>query len=281
VKQLTLLTSLGLCLSCAPLVPRVGQVVSPGVGQAEFETRANGTDLVSVTVIYPARDDGTPQPRKHPAVVFVPGGAVPPSRYEWQAIELAKAGYVVGLARYQLDLALFSVNFGQAVRTLFIEPPPASLLEGIVDRERIAVAGHSLGSVVAMKLALQGNFQAVVLEAGFPDSADDAQLPQFRGPSLSLAGALDCSAKLSAVRAGWNKLPAPTALTVLEGVTHYQFTDSQTEDEQRKCLPTVDLGEAHARIASALISFLDSALRDGRVGTSELEKISGATVEAR
>ncbi len=53
-------------------------------------------------------------------------------------------------------------------------------------------------------------------------------------PSLSLAGRLDCSAKLEDVRAGFEKLPSPSALVVLDGVTHYQFTASEQPDSRSR-----------------------------------------------
>ncbi len=281
MKRPSLWILLGLLGGCGLATPRSGQVVTPGVARAVFEARTNGTDLVPVTVLFPARDDGGPIAGKHPAVVFIQGGFVGTARYEWQAVELARAGYVVAIPENQLALAFFSIDYGQTARSLLVQPPPGSLLEGLVDAQRIAVAGHSLGSVVAMKLALEGDFQAVVLEAGFPDGADASKLPGFTRPSLSLAGANDCSAKLASVREGWSGLQSPTALAVLTGVTHYQFTDADTEDRQRKCVPEAELGEAHARIAHALIGFLDAALADGTVGQPALEAVPGATVEVR
>jgi dienelactone hydrolase len=270
-----------LFLGCGLAAPREGRLVSEGVGRAVFETRNAGTDLIAVTVLYPATEAGGLRGRALPAVVFVQGGFVATSRYEWQAVELARAGYVVALAENALQLAFFSVDSGEAARRLLATPPPGSLLEGAVDPERIAVAGHSLGSVVALKLALNGKFKAVALQAGFPDPADDAKLPTFDKPSLSLAGELDCSAKLDGVRSGWEELPSPSALVVLSGVTHFQFTVTQDDDEQRGCPPSTSLDDAHARIVAVLRAFLDAALTDGSVGEASLRQVPGATVEVR
>ncbi len=270
-----------LLTGCALASPTSGTPVSEGVSRAEFEVRTNGTDLVKTTVLFPSTAAGSPLGRSLPAVVFIQGGFVGSQRYEWQAEALARAGYVVVLPQNRLELAFFSVDYGQAARGLLVAPPPGSLLEDLVNPERIAVAGHSLGSVVAMKLALGGGFAAVVLEAGFPDSADTAAAMAFTRPSLSLAGELDCSSRLDQVRAGWNTLGAPTALTVLEGVTHYQFTDAETEDRERGCVPAVELNDAHDRIAQALIGFLDAAMGDGGVGEAALRLVPRATVEVR
>ena len=270
-----------LITGCTLAAPTSGKPVSEGVSRAEFEVRTNGTDLVKVAVLFPSTAAGSPLGTSRPAVVFIQGGFVGTERYEWQAEAVARAGYVVVLPENELDLAFFSVDYGQAARGLLVSPPNGSLLEDLVNPDRIAVAGHSLGSVVAMKLALGGGFAAVVLEAGYPDSADTAAAMAFTKPSLSLAGELDCSAQLASVRAGWNTIGAPTAFTVLEGVTHYQFTDADTEDRERDCTPSVELNDAHERIEQALLSFLDAAMSDGTVGEAGLRLIPRATVEVR
>ncbi len=270
-----------LLTGCALAAPTSGKPVSEGVSRAEFEARTNGTDLVKMTVLFPSTAAGSPRGASLPGVVFIQGGFVATKRYEWQAEALARAGYVVVLPENQLELAFFSIDYGQAARGLLVSPPRGSLLEDLVDPSRIAVAGHSLGSVVALKLALGGGFAAVVLEAGFPDGADTSAAMSFTKPSLSLAGELDCSAQLGKVRAGWNTLGAPTALTVLEGVTHYQFTDADTEDRKRGCAPAVELNDAHERIEQAVVTFLDAAMSDGSVGEAGLRLIPRATVEVR
>ena len=141
--------------------------------------------------------------------------------------------------------------------------------------------GHGLGSVVTMKLALAGGYNAAILEAGYPDTGDLASLPGLRGmPTLSLAGSSDCSAKLADVQKGWGSLAPPSALVVLDGVTHYQFTDSQAEDEA-KCAPTAKLEDAHAEMEQAMISFLSAALTDAGVNGPELELVPNATVETK
>jgi dienelactone hydrolase len=255
--------------------------VTQGVALAEFEVRATGTDLVKVSVYFPANEDGSPRPGPAPGVVFIQGGFVSTARYSWQAIALAEAGYVVAVPENALQLAFFTVDYGQAARALLAKPPAGSLLEGLVDPQRIAVAGHSLGSVVALKLALQDGFAAVVVEAGFPDTADLSKLPGFTRPSLSLAGELDCSAKLADVRKGWDSIPTSTAFVVLPGVTHFQFTNSDDEDVKRKCVPQASLGDAHELMRGALLGFLAAALADGTVGEPALRAIPGATVEVK
>ncbi len=267
--------------ACGLAAPERGTLVSDGVAQARFEARGNATDIVPVEVFYPAKPNGLPlyeTPR--PAVVLVQGGAVAVADYEWQAIALAKAGYVVALPSHPLNLAFFSIDNGQAARQLLVNPP-RSVLTGLVDASRIGVSGHSLGGVVAMKLALEGGFGAVVLQASLPDAADDAKLPKLGLPSLSLAGKNDCSAALADVKAGWAKLPSRTSLVVLDGVTHYQFTGDETPDVKKGCASGVTLTDAHGRISRALVTFFDAAFFDGSVGEAGLRQLDGAEVQVR
>lgn len=271
-----------LLAACGLPAPTHGTVVEPGVASADFQTRANDTDLVTVHVFFPADEQGRPTSHSLPALVFVQGGLVATSRYAWQAVALAHQGYVVAVPEHPLELAFFAIDQGRAARDLLTDPPPTSLLASLVDPARVAVAGHSLGGVVAMKLALEGGFRAVVFEASFPDTADASQLPGFAHPSLSLAGSSDCSAKLADVRAGWNSMPSPTALLVVPGMTHYEFTDAATED-LKSCPPSTSLADAHAAITSALLTFLGSTVaHDGTLDPTALQAaVPSATVEAR
>ncbi len=279
---LPVLAAPALLLGCGLASPGRGQVVAEGVARASFEVRANTTDLVTVTVLFPANGEGAPVGSAHPGLVYIQGGAVSPGRYEWQAVELAKRGYVVALPQHPLDLAFFAIDQGQAARRLLVEPAAGSVLVGLTDPDRVGVAGHSLGGVVAVKLALGGGFRAVVVQASFQDTADNARLPGLGMPSLYLAGQGDCMAKEQQVRDGWATVPAPSALVVLEGVTHFEFTDSEAEDVKRNCAPATSLAIAHGRIVEATAAFFDAALSPtSSVGEARLRALPGAAVEVR
>ena len=274
--------------SCALPDPTRGDVLRTGpqpVAEALFQVRARHTDLVPVRVVFPSDSEGLPaRPADGsllPALVLVQGALVPPENYLWLAEALAARGYVVALPAHPLDFALSATDNGLVARRLLTEPLEHPLLRGLVDPSRIAVAGHSLGGVVATKLALDGGFAALALLASYPDSADDARLPTLALPSLSLAGDLDCSARLPNVQEGAAKLPSPSALAVLQGVTHYQFTVSDQKDRESGCTPTTSLDTAHERIAELLARFLAAALTGQGTGADDLRQVPGTEVTAR
>ncbi|HEX5748028.1 MAG TPA: alpha/beta fold hydrolase [Archangium sp.] len=286
---LSLLVSLVFALSgCALPAPGSGKVLRTGptpVSEAFFEVRARHTDLVSVRVLFPSDTEGHPaRPTDGaplPALVLVHGGLVPPEDYLWLAESLAARGYVVAMPSHPLDLALSAIDNGHFARELLTSPPEGSLLEGLVHPSRIAVAGHSLGGVVSAKLALDGGFAALVLLASYPDPADAERIPSLSVPSLSLAGELDCLSELPRVREDASRLPAPSVLAVLQGVTHFQFTSSDRRDVEDGCAPTLPLGTAHERITEVLSRFLDAALTGQGTGADAIRQVPGTEVIAR
>lgn len=281
-----LVLCLALALSgCALPAPTSGRPLRTGptpVSEALFQVRARHTDLVSVRVLFPSDSEGRPaRPADGaplPALVLVHGGLVPPEDYLWLAESLAARGYVVALPSHPLDLPLSAIDNGHFARELLTSPPEGSLLQGLVHPMRIAVAGHSLGGVVSTKLALDGGFAALALLASYPDPADTGRLPSLAMPSLSLAGELDCLSELPRVREDASRLPAPSVLAVLQGVTHFQFTARDTRDVEEGCAPTVPLATAHERIAEVLSRFLGAALAGQGTGAEDIRQVPGTEV---
>lgn len=242
------------------------------------------TDVLSVDVIFPSTPDGEFRPapfnRRWPAVVFIQGGSVDTARYHWLGVALAQRGFVVAFPKHPQNLSIFEVDNASVARDLLAIPGEGSPLENLIDRDRIAVAGHSLGGVVAVKSALGGGYGAVALLASYPDSADALRFERTSLPTLLLAGASDCQAKLETVKEmSAGAVPGRNALVVLPGVTHYQFTDSDQPDRDRDCAPTASLETAHAQMVQVLEIFLRNALTEyGDTGLPELQAIEGLEV---
>jgi predicted dienelactone hydrolase len=278
MRRILLCFSLFLQLGCSRPIPLSGSRAADGVARITFEVRANATDLMPLTVLFPADDTSRPSVSNAPALVYVQGGAVPTQRYEWHAIALAQLGFVVALPEHPNALALFATDNGQAARRTLTNAMDG-VLAGLVDGARVGVVGHSLGGVVARKLALDGGFKAVAVLASFTDPADTSRLVGSTVPSLHLTGTTDCFVSLADIRARWAQEPSPTVLMALDGVTHYQFTDSDAEDAQRQCTGAVSLADAHVRILQATAGFFREALAGQKLPVDALRSIPGATVE--
>lgn len=277
----------GLCATllfgCGLSAPRAGELVSGTsrpIARAVFEARVRHTDVSNVPVFFPANADGTADasPGARPALVMIQGGLVPAKDYDWLAQRLADRGYVVAVPEHALELAIFSPDNGEAARQLLASGPEGSLLDGLVDPSRIAVGGHSLGGVVAAKLAVEGQFDALVLMASYPDPADVSALPNLEGPTLVVAGEDDCEAPLDEVLKRNEPVPEPKLTAILSGATHYQFTASDQKDRDRDCAPAADLATSHERIATTVGLFLDSALTDGTTGRDQIAAQEGVEV---
>jgi pimeloyl-ACP methyl ester carboxylesterase len=192
---------------------------------------------------------------------------------------MAQEGYVVALPTHAFNLAIFSIDNGAAARALLARPPEGSVLEGHVVDGPMAVFGHSLGGVVATKLALRGDFQALGIMASYPDPADARLLPSLQAPTLLLAAADDCQAKLSQIAEARETLPDPKVLVVVPGATHFQFTDSDAPDVAKNCAPTAPLSEAHDKMARVTKAFLDVTLKGQGTLPEALTALEGVEVQ--
>jgi predicted dienelactone hydrolase len=137
-----------------------------------------GTLEERMTGIMPADSEGGP----YPVVLFLSGVNIGQDSYRWLMIELAKAGYIAltfdmiaeQTAGYYgttpgLDLGVLKPGeYGTRPASIAIEPILATLgeqnangpLAGMLDLDRIVIAGHSGGGTVAMESARAAFFPA-------------------------------------------------------------------------------------------------------------------------
>lgn len=140
------------------------------------------------------------------------------------------------------------------------------------------MGGHSLGGVVAGKLAAGGGFSALLFHASY---ADDPDAPKLQLPKAIIAGRLDCSAKLATVAEESAKLPARLVVATVDGLTHHQFTSDVQPDVSRGCLPDLSLDAAHATITEVSAAFLQDVSSGQGLGEKAMRAVPGVEVETR
>lgn len=252
---LSLLLALPLA-ACGP----DGWTPDRGIVRRRLEIKARGLDVVPVTIVAPDGGQG-PSVADRSGLVLLPGGLVEPARYLWLADALAREGHVVAVPEFPLQLGFFTVDNAHVARRVLVEGDPASHTPALVRPERVGIAGHSLGGVVAASAAVDGAFQELVLLASYAAGGDPVETLPI--PVLSIGGAHDCNSTPAAVREGFARFPADLArLAFVNGLTHYGFTDALTEDLNAGCASSVGLAEGHRKIA-ALVHAHMAATLDG------------------
>ncbi len=230
-------------------------------------------------VFYPALSDGAFDFREspYPVVMLVQGGLVAREDYYFLADRISSWGYVVVLPSYPFDLASFGpTRASAALDRLEASMEDDTFWQGGLDLSRVAIGGHSLGGVVADWALGDPRFTALYLLASYP-SGDDTS--SFDGPVLSIAGGADCNSTVDEVYAGYQHYPGPGAYAEIAGMTHYQFTASDEEDEE-ECPTDLPLETAHADLSAVLIPFLKVYLEDDSSYLTALEaRPSGVTIE--
>lgn len=247
---------------------------------------ARATDIVPFTVFFPADDAGWPDPSAlpAPAVVFVQGGSVDAARYHWLLAHLATRGYVGVLADHPRDLAFFQPDDSvYALERLEALAAQDGAWQGLIAPEGpAAVAGHSLGAVVAAGLwADDPRFDGLAMLAGYPAGSVDVAA-RAGSPALAIAGQTDEKATVETVETENARFEDPFWLAVVQGLNHYAWTDEASDRDLSGDGPldgTLDELRAHA--LGVLDPFLDAALRDDAAARALLDAGDFDGVELR
>ena len=199
-------------------------------------------------------------------VIFFPGAAVIPQAYAPLAQELAQAG---------IYTAVLNGPDGTQVSTVINAPGNAGIGSW-------ALAGHSLGGVVAAKyiLANPGTISGLGLLGSFPDAVDD--LSSLAIKAVTVFGTNDLIATPAEVLAAIEQMPANTLYAKIRGGNHAQFGfygetaldgDADTPPDKQLELSAAALRHLVNRMEAGVPVPLETT---GRLGLNRLTNAQGA-----
>lgn len=142
-------------------------------------------------------------------LIIYPGAKVEPEAYAPLAKEIAEAGYQVIITPMPLNFAIFDSNAADEVISKF------------PNIKHWAIAGHSLGGVMAAKYASENPIiEGVILYASYPQGDE---LKNSNIQVTSIYGSNDGVADLEKISASKDLLPSNATFIEIEGGNHAQF----------------------------------------------------------
>jgi predicted esterase len=175
-------------------------------------------------------------------LIIYPGGNVDYRAYIPLAADISSRGHHVVLVRMPLNLAVLSPRRADAV----IRSHP--------DVNRWAIAGHSLGGVMAARYALSetDKVAGVIFWASYPDK--DMKDSGIR--ALSVMGTRDGVLNRGRYESSKELLPADTLYIEIEGGNHAQFGSYGIQRGDMEA--TISPQSQQAQIVEATVLFLQS-----------------------
>jgi dienelactone hydrolase len=224
-----------------------------------------------------------------PTVVFLQGADVERIHYREWASRLAAFGYLVVVPDHERTVAFITGLYPEvglvdaAIAAVRAEGDrPGSAIEGRVDPDRSAIAGHSLGGVAGLE-AVAGECSALLCTSGTytrPDSlraiatyGTNRKPPGFGSipetdndglPLLLVQGAADGAVDPGDTLTTWQQvLDPPKSLLLVDGANHYSITNRQ---DPPGALPesspaTLDQAAGIDLLATWMGRFLDAHVR--------------------
>lgn len=289
-------------LALAPALAHATGKYRSGITSVWFADAA-GTPMAAIVYRPTAKANGAALGNEQfPAVVFMQGGNVDAGRYGWLQ-GLAEYGYIVVLPdKYPIAAPKLNGQNGintntklttvdvldRAVKRLHAwSAEPSSPVFGRFDGQ-VAVAGHSLGGVVAITAVSEACASAAGVIAqcpplyvrdpsivamwligghfenpyGPPDLTPIAKPAGF--PVYLIAGTRDGASTVAEVRATYARLLGPKSYYELAGANHFQWTEYlHPEDDLRTDLTaTIAATTQQAATIDAARKFLDCHLRN-------------------
>ena len=229
----------------------------------------------------PASPGAPPAPGgPFPLVVFSHGSGVSsPARYELLFNAWAAAGYVIAAPKYPLSSTSLPNASGDAVN----QPADVSFLisemvrlgvdrtspyAGLVDGERVAVAGHSLGAVTTLGVAFNGCCLDRRIDAGIVMAGGEAFFPAeqwfgtIRTPILVVHGDDDRIVRIADGQKVFADASPPKVMLTLFGGDHNRpFGGSLATTETPDRLGATLNGPTQL-VNTTTVAFLDRFLKD-------------------
>lgn len=173
-------------------------------------------------------------------LIFQPGARVDPHAYVPLLSRVAEAGYTVVIVKQPLQIGFLATGAHREI----IEDHP--------EVEHWAVAGHSLGGVVASLAAEDPGIDGLILWAAYP--AGPLDVPEGM-PVTSISGTEDGLTTPADIEAGRPDLPADTQHVVIDGAVHAFFGDYGAQPGDGT--PGISRAAAQEQIVGATLETLD------------------------
>lgn len=216
--------------------PVIGDDGTHEVGYRSIMIERTDRTTFSAWVFYPAAQSERDAPTlavdgSYPALSFGHGFLQPPQRYKHTLRFIASHGYIViatnshrGIAP---DHAQYSQDLARCLQRLIeLSEDDSSWLSGMVDRQAMALSGHSMGGGAAVAAARLIPVQALIPLAGAPLRARDAdQAPEGIVAQLHIVGSEDRIVPPAASRTLVDNDHAPRLVATIVGGSHCGFMD--------------------------------------------------------
>ena len=143
-----------------------------------------------MVVYYPSADGGAtvdPAAVPCPVIIFAPGLTLSPRFYLSYAEQLASWGYIVHLAHYKGVNNLNAVADVKTHLDLFLgqNDAPTGLFSGTMDKDRIGVAGHSMGAKYSVMVCMEDDRFKTAVTLEVVDGAAGVMSPKPFAPAIS------------------------------------------------------------------------------------------------